>query len=293
MFDTPNPQGLHDGGNGRPLASGTLPEIRPMLPRNLALCPQLWHGKGEETKVVAGTRVFTHVIFDCDGVLVDSEGLSADVLMNMMAEIGLPISDDNFRTDFLGRSFASAAARVLQRFGRPVPEGFQERYRERLLARMRECLNPMEGVHRVLSALRLPSWLATSSSPQRLAVSLEVTGLAPFFEGRCSTASEVSHGKPAPDLFLLAARRMSADPAHCLVLEDSEMGVLAARAAGMTVWHFRGGVHVKGGYDLPHGLVADRQVRDMAELGRIFAQSGLSADIPEEVHDVGEPSRGT
>jgi len=241
---------------------------------------------------VAGTDAITHVIFDCDGVLVDSEGLSAGVLMGMMEEIGLPITNEIFRTDFLGRSFASAAARVLERFGRPMPDDFQQRYRERLLDRMRAGLEPMAGVHAVLEDMRLPFCLATSSSPQRLAVSLEVTGLAPFFEGRCSTASEVTNGKPAPDLFLLAAQRMSAAPECCLVLEDSEMGVIAAKAAGMQVWHFRGGVHVKAGYELPPGLVADFTISDMAHLHRVFVQSGICA--PARVAASGkEAARGS
>lgn len=256
-----------------------LPDFRATLPWKLAPRLWLWHVMGRETKVVAGTGAITHVIFDCDGVLVDSEGLSAGVLMKMMEEIGLPITDEIFRTDFLGRSFASAAARVLERFGRPMPDDFQQRYRKRLLQRMRLGLSAMEGVRTVLDTMQLPYSLATSSSPQRLAVSLDVTGLAPFFEGRCSTASEVTNGKPAPDLFLLAARRMSADPERCLVLEDSEMGVLAARAAGMQVWHFRGGVHVKGGYDLPQGLVADRSIADMDELHRVFVQAGICVPV--------------
>lgn len=125
--------------------------------------------------------------------------LSAGVLMGMMAEIDLPITDEIFRADFLGRSFANAAVRAEVRFGRPMPEDFQLRYRDRLLTRMREALQPMPGVFGVLDAMAVPYWLATSSSPQRLAVSLEVTGLAPHFKGRCSTASEVTRGKPEPD----------------------------------------------------------------------------------------------
>lgn len=228
-----------------------------------------------ETKVVGADGPVTHVIFDCDGVLVDSEGLSAGVLMGMMAEIGLPITAEIFRTDFLGRSFASAATRVLTRFGRPMPDDFQERYRSRLLDRMRADLRPMAGVHAVLDSMTMPYCLATSSSPQRLAVSLEVTGLEPFFRGRCSTASEVTNGKPAPDLFLLAAGRMGAAPENCLVIEDSEMGVVAARAAGMRVWHFRGGVHVKAGYELPPSLAVERSIADMSELHHVFARAGI------------------
>ncbi len=167
-----------------------------------------------------------------------------------------------------------------------MPDDFQERYRSRLLDRMRADLKPMAGIFPVLDTIRVPYWLATSSSPQRLAVSLEVTGLEPYFRGRCSTASEVKNGKPAPDLFLLAAERLSACPQNCLVIEDSEMGVLAAQAAGMQVWHFRGGVHIKAGYELPPGVSPHRTIADMADLQAAFTGAGISA--PAAVADAAE-----
>ncbi len=217
----------------------------------------------------------THIIFDCDGVLVDSEMLSAGVLMGMMAEIGLPITDDIFRTDFLGRSFASAAVRVAERFGRAMPDDFQLQYRARLLAKMRTDLKPMPGVASLMSAVRVPYWLATSSSPARLVVSLATTGLDRWFDNRCSTVAEVVHGKPAPDLPLLAASRLNVAPANCLVIEDSEMGILAAQAAGMTVWHFTGGAHFANGYRLPRSVIPDRVVASMAELQDEFTALNL------------------
>ena len=105
------------------------------------------------------------VIFDCDGVLVDSEALSASVLMQMMAEVGMPMTPEIFRSDFLGRSFASAAARASQRFGRPLPEEFAATYRTRLLAMMVGNLKAMSGVEKVLAAMAVPFCLATGSSP--------------------------------------------------------------------------------------------------------------------------------
>jgi HAD superfamily hydrolase (TIGR01509 family) len=217
------------------------------------------------------------VIFDCDGVLVDSEMLSAGVLMSMMKAEGLPISEDIFRSDFLGRSFAAAAARAAQRFGRPLPDGFETRYRNLLLARMAAGLKPMPGVVPLLESVTSAFCLATSSSPQRLAVSLAATGLARFFEGRCFTASDVSLGKPAPDLFLHAAQRMGVEPSRCLVIEDSEMGIRAGLAAGMTVWHFAGGAHVKAGYCLPEGLEPHYAVGSMQELDAMLRKFGLSS----------------
>lgn len=218
---------------------------------------------------------FDLVVFDCDGVLVDSEMLSAGVLMGMMAEVGLPITAEIFRSDFLGRSFASAAQKAEQRFGRPLPEDFQMRYRQRLLDKMAVDLRPMEGVNGVLSSLSGTYCLATSSSPERLQVSLDVTGLLEFFKGRTFTASEVERGKPAPDLFLHAAARMGTLADRTLVIEDSEMGVRAARAAGMAVWHFAGGAHVKAGYRLPGDVAADRTIRSMEELREALSELGL------------------
>jgi HAD superfamily hydrolase (TIGR01509 family) len=215
------------------------------------------------------------IIFDCDGVLVDSEMLSASVLMGMMAEIGLPITAEIFRSDFLGRSFANAASRAAARFGTPLPGDFQLNYRERLLGRMEHELRPMEGVVDMLTSVAAPFWLATSSSPQRLELSLRVSGLAPYFTDRCSTASEVQHGKPAPDLLLHAAERAGFEPASCLVIEDSEMGILAAQAAGMKVWHFAGGAHVKAGYQLPADVKPDRTINGMRELAMMLAAAGL------------------
>ena len=224
----------------------------------------------------AAGRAPALVIFDCDGVLVDSEMLSAGVLMAMLRDEGLPISEEIFRSDFLGRSFASAAARARQRFGRPLPGGFEERYRQRLLARMKTELKPMPGAAALLAAMTAPYCLATGSSPERLAVSLAATGLAGLFDGRCFTASEVKSGKPAPDLFLHAAERMGVEPGRCLVIEDSEMGVRAALAAGMAVWHFTGGAHVAAGYRLPGGVVPHAVVSGMADLARAFRKIGLS-----------------
>ncbi len=220
-------------------------------------------------------RPFDLVIFDCDGVLVDSEMLSARVLMGMMAEVGLPITPEIFRSDFLGRSFAAAAARAEERFQRKLPEGFQLRYRVQLLACMRTELRPMAGIHELLNAMTVPFCLATGSSPQRLKLSLQVTGLSPYFVGRAYTASDVEHGKPAPDLCFHAAARMQTDASRCLVIEDSEMGVRSALAADMRVWHFAGGAHIKAGYRLPDGVAAHRVIADMAELKTAFHENAL------------------
>jgi HAD superfamily hydrolase (TIGR01509 family) len=215
------------------------------------------------------------VIFDCDGVLVDSELLSAEVLMQMMSEVGLPITPETFRRDFLGRSFASAAQESEKRFGRPLPDDFQLRYRSRLLAKMRGNLKRMEGLQGVLDSLTIPFCLATGSSPERLQVTMEEADLNHYFQGRAFSASQVKAGKPEPDLFLYAAAQMGHEPADCLVIEDSEMGIRAARAANMGVWHFAGGAHIKAGYHLPDNVKPDKTLHHMHEVERAFAEIGI------------------
>jgi HAD superfamily hydrolase (TIGR01509 family) len=216
------------------------------------------------------------VIFDCDGVLIDSEPLSANVLMGMMAAIGLIITPEIFRSDFLGRSFAAAAAKTEARFGQKLPEDFQPRYRTELLSRMKGNLRIMDGAVDVLQSLRVRYCLATSSSPERLAFSLSETGLAPFFRDRSFTASLVSRGKPAPDLFLLAARELNTSPQSAIVIEDSEMGLRAALSAGMQTWHFTGGGHMDG-IVLPHDVVPHQSIGSMADLKSAFAALGICA----------------
>jgi HAD superfamily hydrolase (TIGR01509 family) len=223
------------------------------------------------------SRAIELVIFDCDGVLVDSERLSAEVLTALMAEAGIDITPKQFREDFLGRSFPAAAALCENRTGKRLPRGFQQLYRKRLLERMQEELAPMPGVGAVLAGMTAPYCLATSSSPERLETSLRATGLAGYFANRRFTASEVEKGKPAPDLFLHAAHRMGGRPETSLVIEDSEMGILAARAAGMEVWQFTGGGHVTDGYALPGGLRADAVMPDMAALHEALSRLGLCA----------------
>ncbi|WP_347138566.1 HAD-IA family hydrolase [Paracoccus sp. SSK6] len=186
------------------------------------------------------------IIFDCDGVIADSEVLSASVLIEQLAGLGIGVAPADVRRDFLGRSFPTVAQTIRQRFARPLPDSFEADYRARLLDRFAAELRPTPGILAVLDALQTPACIATSSSPQRVARTLEVLGLADRFAGRVFTASEVRHGKPAPDLFLLAAGRMGCAPADTLVIEDSAPGIAAAQAAGMRVLHYAGGAHLRG-----------------------------------------------
>ena len=192
------------------------------------------------------------IIFDLDGVLVDSERLSTDALIAELAAVGHHITAEEVRRDFLGRSFPTVAAGLRARLGEGFPADFEERYRARLFAAFERGLAPTLGAAAMLDALDLPCRVATSSTPLRARKALAATGLLARFEGKVDTASEVVNGKPAPDLFLLSARRAGAEPARCVVVEDSAPGILAAKAAGMaSVLYLGGGHHAGRGWDGP------------------------------------------
>jgi HAD superfamily hydrolase (TIGR01509 family) len=190
------------------------------------------------------TVPFDLVIFDCDGVLIDSEIISAKMLIAELARLGVRVDLDYVARYFLGRSYPTVMAQIRRDFSLDLPEDFEEGYRTRLLAAFERELKVMPGAAAVLDTLALPRCVATSSSPRRVEQSLRMTGLWPLVQGDVFTASEVANGKPAPDLFLHAAARMGARPERCLVVEDSLTGIRAARAAGMEVWRFVGGSHL-------------------------------------------------
>jgi HAD superfamily hydrolase (TIGR01509 family) len=189
---------------------------------------------------------FDLVIFDCDGVLIDSEIISAQMLIDELAGLGVRIDLGYVAQHFLGRSYPTVMTQIRHEFGLDLPAGFEDQYRDRLLAEFQHKLRVMPGVTHVLDELCVPFCVATSSSPRRAEMSLDLTGLRERIGPRLFTASQVARGKPAPDLFLLAAATMHAHPARTLVIEDSRTGVAAGLAAGMTVWHFTGGSHFRG-----------------------------------------------
>lgn len=186
------------------------------------------------------------VIFDCDGVLIDSEIISARVLLSHLASVGVHVDFNHFRANFMGRSWPKVVADIRINYGLALDGEFEETYRRELLEAFRRELKPTPGIEKVLEQLDVPFCLATSSTVKRMSRSLELTDLARFFTDRCFTASQVANGKPAPDLFLLAASTMGVPPARCLVIEDSEPGLEAARRAEMRHYHYTGGQHLSG-----------------------------------------------
>ncbi len=206
------------------------------------------------------------VIFDCDGVLVDSEYLSATVLIEVFAEIGIKLDLPFVYANFVGHSFTAVAAKYARAHGTNVGENFEQDYRNRLLQSFMGHLQAMPGVVAVLDSLNVPYCLASGSSPTRVNRSLEISGLSSHFEGRIFTTNMVKNGKPAPDIFYHAAKVMNVNAAECLVIEDSTTGVTAAKSAGMITWQFTGGVHFNYGYEhVPAPALVDRRFNRMID----------------------------
>jgi HAD superfamily hydrolase (TIGR01509 family) len=178
------------------------------------------------------------VIFDCDGVLVDSELIANRVFAAMLGELGLPVSLDYMFEHFVGRSMQHCWEQVAAMLGREVPAALREDLQQRTMAALAAEVKAVQGVEAVLDALDVPYCVASSGSHAKMATTLGVTGLLPRFGDRIFSATEVARGKPAPDIFLYAARRCGADPRACAVIEDSPAGVTAGLAAGMTVYGY-------------------------------------------------------
>jgi len=183
------------------------------------------------------------IIFDCDGVLVDSEAISARILIHELAKIGIFISEQEVFDNFVGRSLADVAKGLQMSASSSVFEKFSEAYHSSLLVVFAKELKGMAGIKRVISQLDVAYCVATSSGRKRTLNSLALSRLDGFFGKNVFTASQVNNGKPAPDLFLFAANEMGFSPDSCLVIEDSLPGVQAAQAAQMRVWRFTGGSH--------------------------------------------------
>jgi HAD superfamily hydrolase (TIGR01509 family) len=211
------------------------------------------------------------VIFDCDGVLVDSERLAVRVEAAMLAELGWPLGEAEVVERFMGRSQAFMAEAIVARLGDRLPDGWQDRLDRRYRAAFDAELTPVDGVDEALDRIAVATCVASSGSHQMLRHTLELTGLYRRFEGRIFSASEVAEGKPAPDLFLHAAARLGVEPAACAVVEDSRYGVQAARAAGMCAFGYTG-----GGLTPPERLAGPATVLfdDMRRLPELLAPVG-------------------
>lgn len=187
------------------------------------------------------------IIFDCDGVLVDSEPISIAVLLEMIAKSGVTMSEDDAYDRFLGRSMATISKVLHEEYGFAASEADLDEMRTHLYSRFELDLQPIPGIADTLKKLPQRRCVASSSQPERIRLSLRLTGLIDLLDPHIFSATMVKNGKPAPDLFLFAANIMNVDPAECVVIEDSPAGIQAAKAAGMRVFAFTGGTHSRGG----------------------------------------------
>lgn len=183
-------------------------------------------------------RVTMLVIFDCDGVLVDSEPIANRILAEALSAEGLAMGTEEAAEAFVGLSMASVLAEAEARLRRALRPGFLAAVQARTFAAFARELKPVPGIEAALAAIEDPICVASSGEPAKIRLSLELTGLLRRFEGRIFSASEVARGKPHPDLFLHAARSLGVAPQSCTVVEDSLPGIAAARAAGMRVLGF-------------------------------------------------------
>jgi HAD superfamily hydrolase (TIGR01509 family) len=216
------------------------------------------------------TDRFDLIVFDCDGVLVDSERLSIRVDAMFLDRLGWPMGEVEIVERFVGRSDADMRAVIEEHLGGPIPadidEEFDRLYRETFEAE----LTPVDGIVEALDAIvaaGIPICVASSGGHAKIKRSLELTGLTQYFGDRIFSASDVAHGKPAPDLFLHAASRMGAAPARCAVIEDSAFGVDAAIAAGMQAFAYAGGVTTADRLTRPGVVVFDEMHRLPGLLG--------------------------
>ena len=188
------------------------------------------------------------IIFDCDGVLIDSQVLQCQVDAAELTRLGYPITADELGRQFIGVATKDVQAHVERVLGRALPADFEE-VRDRLVdAAYRSELKAIAGIREAVAEIGLPACVASNAQTARLRDVLDLTMLLPLFAPNTFGADLVAQPKPAPDLFLLAAERMRVDPSRCVVIEDSATGVQAARAAGMTVFGFLGGGHCFPGY---------------------------------------------
>ncbi|SNR57819.1 HAD family phosphatase [Paracoccus sediminis] len=209
------------------------------------------------------------VIFDMDGCLVDSEPMSLETLGDMMGAEGLPTTRDELRQRFLGVSIQAIVRQIGEALGRDDLHDFAATFEERLLARYPSELRLIPGICGLLDDLAardIAVAIATGSSVRRLGITLRVAGLADRFGNMTFSADQVNRGKPAPDLFLLAAERLGVRPDACAVMEDSPHGIAGARAAGMRAVGFTGGSHL-------HGMQADH--------ARRLREAGAAAVLPD------------
>lgn len=211
---------------------------------------------------------FELIIFDCDGVLVDSERIAVDVDKVVLAELGWDLSESEIIERFVGRSPPYVRGQVEAHLGRSIADEWKLVFLPRYYEAIETRLRPVDGIVEALDQVTAPVCVASGSTHDRIRRSLELTGLLDRFEGRIFSTSEVANGKPAPDVFLHAAAQLGIAPGACAVVEDSRYGVEAGRAARMRVFAYAGGLSPVSWLEGPGTIVFD----DMRQLPRLLGE---------------------
>jgi HAD superfamily hydrolase (TIGR01509 family) len=218
------------------------------------------------------------IIFDCDGVLVDSEVISCRAHAAILTQHGYPITADQVLDRFLGVSDREARQIIEAETGRKLPGDFESQIKQATLQFYADDLRPISNVGEAIAAIGLPKCVASSGTPEKIRHGLECAGLHDRLAPHIFSASQVKRGKPAPDLFLFAAEQMRASPARCLVIEDSVPGVTGAVAADMTVLGFHGGSHCRPGHsEALRAAGAVLTFDDMRQLPGLIGLMGATA----------------
>ncbi|GGD29186.1 HAD family hydrolase [Hyunsoonleella pacifica] len=178
------------------------------------------------------------IIFDCDGVLVDSEFIAISVLVNMANALGTDIDVKECLISFKGKSLKPCMDLISKHLGKPLPSNFESEYRKRTFEAFRKGMKPIKGVKHLVENLKIPFCVASSGPENKIRLNLEVTGLLPYFEGNIFSCYTIQKWKPEPDVFLWAAQTMGFKPKECLVIEDSVFGVNAAKAGDFDVFGY-------------------------------------------------------
>ncbi|MBE9258036.1 HAD family phosphatase [Dolichospermum sp. LEGE 00246] len=222
-----------------------------------------------------GETGFKLVIFDCDGVLVDSEPIINRTFAETLTEFGFPITYREVTQKFIGKSLKTCLEIIEQSYNKPLPKNFIELCKEREIAPLQQELQPVSGINEVLEQITLPKCVASNNSHRHIQFVLKLTGLLHQFEGKIYSCYDVPRPKPFPDVYLHAAEQMNTNPEHCVVIEDSVPGVQAGYAARMTVFGYA--QHSDGTALTDAG--AKIVFNDMRQLSQILLQNYLSNNV--------------
>jgi HAD superfamily hydrolase (TIGR01509 family) len=225
------------------------------------------------------TKNIDLIIFDCDGVLVDSEVISCRAHAEVLTRHGYPITSDQVLARFLGVSDREARQTIEREMSRKLPDDFEAQLKQAALQRYASELVAIPHIGDAIAAIDLPKCVASSGTPEKIRHGLTCAGLYDILTPHIFSAVQVARGKPAPDLFLFAAEQMKAEPSKCIVIEDSVPGVTGGHAAGMTVLGFHGGSHCRTGHaDLLRAAGAAVTFEDMRQLPDLIARFGATVE---------------